>query len=130
MLFGVGIKNFKNICKKEIYRISKSSCTTHPHNTYLQFLTELGLIGLFFIIFIFLYFIKDTVIHLNKLINKQQSYFNDFEICMLSAVLICLWPIVPTGNFFNNWLGVISYYPIGILFWSLQRKLSTNNNCK
>ncbi len=130
LLFGVGIKNFKNICKKEIYRVSKNSCTTHPHNTYLQFLTELGLIGLFFIIFIFLYFIKNSVLHLNKLINKQQSYFNDFEICLLSAVLICLWPIVPTGNFFNNWLGIISYYPIGILFWSLQRKLSTNNNCK
>ena len=47
-LLGVGVKNFRNLCKDEKYKISKYSCTSHPHNTYMQILSETGIIGFIF----------------------------------------------------------------------------------
>ena len=117
-ILGVGVKNFRNFCKKDEYKVSIFSCNVHPHNTYVQVITELGLIGITFIIFLFFYFMKYVFIHFKRLIFGSY-YFNDFEICLMSAFLIFLWPLVPTGNFFNNWLNIITYYPLGIFFWSI-----------
>ena len=40
--FGVGVKNFRNFCDDQKYKnLGYASCSTHPHNTYLQFLSEL-----------------------------------------------------------------------------------------
>ena len=53
-LFGIGVKNFRNKCKE--YEISEYSCNTHPHNTYIQLLSETGIFGFLFIFSFFLYF--------------------------------------------------------------------------
>ena len=52
ILFGVGIKNFRNFCKLKKYNISDKTCSTHPHNTYVQLLSETGLIGFAFVFII------------------------------------------------------------------------------
>ena len=122
-LFGVGVKNFRKFCKDEMYKVSKFSCSTHPHNTYLQFLTELGLFGFVFLIFIFFSFIYFSTKHLIRSFTKR-IYFSDFQICLLSSILITLWPFIPNGNFFNNWLSIIYFFPIGIFLWSCSKKLS------
>ena len=49
-IFGVGMKNFRNYCSDDKYQVSKLSCSTHPHNTYIQILTETGLFGFLFIL--------------------------------------------------------------------------------
>jgi hypothetical protein len=41
---------------------------------------------------------------------------------MLSAIFVTLWPIIPSGNFFNGWLNIIYYLPIGFLIWSLNKR--------
>lgn len=121
--FGVGINNFRNLCDHQNYKISEISCSTHPHNTYVQLLAETGIIGFFFIVLIFFIFIYCSLRHfLNKLINKKIIY-TDFEILILSSILITIWPFIPTGNFFNNWLSTIYYLPVGLLIWSLEKKV-------
>ena len=52
---------------------------------------------------------------------KGKYYFTDFQICLISAILISVWPFAPTGNLFNNWINIVYYYPIGILLWSLEK---------
>ena len=52
-ILGVGVKNFRKFCGIEKYK-SEKSCSTHPHNTYIQILTETGIIGFLFIMFVFL----------------------------------------------------------------------------
>ena len=47
-IFGVGVKNFRKFCKVDKYRHSQLSCASHPHNTYIQILSETGILGLFF----------------------------------------------------------------------------------
>jgi len=119
-ILGVGVKNFRNFCDNEKYKISNLSCSTHPHNTYVQILSETGIIGIFFLIFVFFYYLKYVIKHVYFKI-KGKYFFSDFEICMLSGILIFLWPIAPTGSFFNNWLSILYYLPVAILLWSIKK---------
>ena len=116
-ILGVGVKNFRNFCNDRKYKISKDSCTTHPHNTYIQILTETGIIGFLFLLTGLIYFCKYILKHL-ILKFKRKYYFNDFEICILSGIAIYLWPIVPTGNIFNNWLNIAMILNFPFLIWS------------
>jgi O-antigen ligase len=119
-LYGIGIRNFRYFCGDEKY-LTKLSCSTHPHNTYIQVLSETGFVGFAFILFLFLFLTVKLTQHL-FLIFKGKYLFNDFEIAMLSAIFITLWPIIPSGNFFNGWLNIIYYLPIGFLIWSLNKR--------
>ena len=49
-ILGVGVKNFRKFCSDERYEVSNLSCSSHPHNTYLQILSETGIIGFLFLI--------------------------------------------------------------------------------
>ena len=53
---GGGIKNFRYYChhRENIDRDSKFVCNMHPHNYYLEILTETGLIGFVILNLIFL----------------------------------------------------------------------------
>ena len=115
-ILGVGVKNFRRFCNDEKYRESELSCSSHPHNTYVQILSETGIIGFSFLITVLFYFFYHVLKHL-KFRLKGKFYFTDFEICVLSAIAIYLWPIVPTGNIFNNWLNISMILNLPFLFW-------------
>ena len=116
-VLGVGIKNFRNFCDNKKYEVSELSCSTHPHNTYIQILAETGILGFLFLITILSYFCKYIFRHL-FLKFKGKYYFSDFEICILSGVAIYMWPLVPTGSIFNNWLNIAMILNLPFLIWS------------
>ena len=91
----------------------KNGCNTHPHNFFLQFLAELGLVGfaLFFVIFIFSFY-KLVILCFYKLKGKisNKEKFNFF---IFLNIFLTFFPLLPSGNYFNNWLLLISYLPIG-----------------
>ena len=118
-ILGVGVKNFRIFCSLEKYEESSLSCSTHPHNTYVQILAETGVIGFLFLILILIFFCKYVLKHL-ILKFKGKYYFNDFEICILSGIAMYLWPIVPTGNIFNNWINIAMILNLPFLIWSLK----------
>jgi O-antigen ligase len=121
-VLGVGVKNFRNTCRDERYYVNESSCSTHPHNTYIQVLAETGIIGFLFLITILFYFCKHIFKHLIYKF-KGKYYLSDFEICILSGIAIFLWPFAPTGNVFNNWITITMIINIPFLIWS---RTSTN----
>ena len=60
---GVGVKQFRVKCSDNKYKQIKSKlrsvrCATHPHNTYMEILSETGLIGLCLFILIIFFLIK------------------------------------------------------------------------
>ena len=122
-LFGVGTKMYRKLCRDEKYYVNQFSCTTHPHNFYFQQLAENGLIGFLGILIIFTY----TLISLFKRIyyvNFKKNNIIEFSSTMiLIGLFINFWPIVPSGNFFNNWLSVMIFFPIGFLKYFLNRKI-------
>ncbi len=116
-ILGVGVKNFRKFCSDERYIESQLSCASHPHNTYLQILSEIGIIGFLFLLIVIFYFFISIIKHL-KLRFKGKYFFNDFEICILSGIIIYLWPIIPTGSVFNNWLNILMILNLPFLIWS------------
>ena len=126
MLTGNGIKNFHLACsllkidqKKNninylsfFQRNNELSCSTHPHNTYLQILSEIGLFGFLFILSFFIKIFYSNIIILFK------GNFNNIRIASYFAnlgIIINLFPVIPSGSFFNNWMSLMWFYPLG--FW-------------
>ena len=126
---GIGLRNFRNYCSNtKYYGGHERACSTHPHSTYIQILAETGLIGFTFIILIFFYFIFKCVVHLKGALFQKKYYFNDLEVCLLAAILITIWPFIPSGNFFNNWISIVYYFPVGFLLWSLKKSEQNRKN--
>jgi O-antigen ligase len=121
-VLGIGTKLFRKKCDENKFIVSRESCSTHPHNTYVQLLAETGMLGFLQIFIIFFILIYYSLKHFYLKLIKKSILFNDFEIALLSALLISLWPLVPTGNFFGNWISVIYYLPVGFLLFSLNKK--------
>jgi O-antigen ligase len=122
-LFGQGINSFSKLCSLEKYKKDDGICTTHPHNSYLQLLSEAGFLGFLFIFSIFfmiskLFFIRIFFRKKNKVdLNKYQLV----KYVSLIAIFINLWPLSPNGNFFNNWLSSMYYYPVGFYLYSINK---------
>ena len=120
---GIGPKNFRNYCYNEKkYSKAPYVCSSHPHNTYVQLLVENGILGFLFPIFIFLAISYYSAKHLFLKIFKNQIIFDNFQVCLLSYFLMIMWPIIPTGSFFNNYLSIMYYLPLGFFIWSLSAK--------
>jgi len=113
-LFGVGPNMFRFECSNIKYATGEFNCTTHPHNTHIQILAETGIVGyIIFLIplmFLGLFFLKNLL-----RFNKKNSLIDDYKTCLLIAILLTLFPIAPGGNFFNNWLSIIYFFPIGFI---------------
>ena len=60
--------------------------------------------------------------HLKGALFKKKYLFNDFQICLLAAIFITIWPLAPSGNFFNNWISIVYYFPVGFFLWSIKEK--------
>ena len=115
--FGVGNKMFRKLCNNKDYYYNEFSCSTHPHNTYVQILAENGLVGMLFITTLFIYI---TAILFKEFIVrnfKKIKTLDDKALLILIGIFLNLWPIIPTGNFFNNWLSILIYFPIGFLYY-------------
>ena len=102
----------------------KNGCNTHSHNIYFQFLSELGLIGTAFLFTIFIYVIYNLYILLKKRINSKIDNIDKAKFLILSGIFISLIPIFPSGNYFTNWLLIITYFPIGIYLSLLKSRLN------
>ena len=100
----------------------KNSCNTHPHNFYIQILAEIGLIGFVFIFGIFAYLFYLLIKNLFFKYFKKKNLFSDSEVCILIGLFMVLWPLTTNGNFFNNWINLISFYPLGFFFYFFNKK--------
>ena len=105
---GIGINNFKFLCNyNELYKnmMLNYDCASHPHNIYLQWLAEGGLIVfLFFIIYLFF---------LIKFIIKNSGE-KRYKIISFVIILTMFWPIMSTGSLVKNWYGVTTFLIIGL----------------
>ena len=118
-IFGHGPKMFRKICANEKYATGVSPCDMHPHNFYVQLLAETGFIGFLFLFSVFCYVLYCGIMQLKSILFKQKRYLTDYQVCLLSGILITVWPLAPNGNFFHNWLMIVYSLPVGFYLQSI-----------
>ena len=119
-IFGHGVKMFRFYCSKEENFVADNACTTHPHNFYAQILAETGFVGFLFLLTVFLYILFLFLKNLYFQFRYKKQLISDLGLCLLSSYFITFFPILPSGNFFNNWLSIIIYYPLGFLIYTIK----------
>ena len=112
-LFGSGPKTYRILSKKKEFAYNRYSYTTHPHNYYIQLLAETGIFGLVFVLIGYISILK---IFFKTLFSKE--YDKKKQNCclvLIGGLLINFFPIMPTGNFFNNWNSILILMPASLL---------------
>ena len=123
-LSGFGLKSFRVKCWDVLAKdnIKNSgpqdiSCGNHPHNYYLEILSEAGIVGfiLFFLFFIFL--LRNSFYTI-----KEMYKTNGHELIILAPVIISIvleiWPLRSTGSFFTNTNATFFWLIVGMLLSS------------
>ncbi|WP_440919333.1 O-antigen ligase family protein [Candidatus Pelagibacter sp.] len=98
--FGIGPKNFKNVVL----------AGWHPHNYSFQILAEIGIFG--FIIFLSTFFFLLLKFFKNFFNFKDRNKINELNLYLLAGFVLNMFPI-PSGDFFNNWVNILIYLPVG-----------------
>ncbi|MDA9650345.1 O-antigen ligase family protein [Candidatus Pelagibacter sp.] len=125
-LTGSGIKTYHETCKEIKKRKSLDiKCSTHPHNTYIQILSDTGIFAAAITFFIFSYIFMQNF----KLFFKSNLSKNLKSLYILNlGIMINLMPLVPSGSFYNNWINLMIYFPICFWFYLIsQIKLKKQN---
>ncbi len=105
---GIGISNYEDLCLSENkYRniMKNYNCASHPHNLYLQWLSEGGLIT--FLLFMLLII---NIIYLLVKTNNSEV----IKYISIASIIILFWPIMSTGSLIKNWNGITTFYIVGL----------------
>ena len=118
LVIGAGPKGFRHYCRKINYDSEVGICSTHPHNILAQISSELGIIGLIFFSIFFIFLIK-TFFEINFVRTKNNHHYA-FLVASL-GIFINLFPFLPSGNFFNNWISLFIYFNLGLYLVSIKK---------
>ena len=112
-VIGVGLKNLRTTCRTVVYGSPDKAgpeCSLHPHNFYIEWLSEAGVIGLFgFLVLITLW--------TRHFLARAAIWRSDgLAVGAVVAVITFLWPIAATMGFFTNWHAALFWFVLG---WAL-----------
>ena len=118
--FGVGNKNYRvETCNVSVIKNPVYVCNTHPHQIYLEFLAEHGLIGSFILFFILFYIIFSKI----KIILSSKNYV---QYGCLIFLITSFTPLIPSGAFFSDYNSTIFWINLSIMY-SVSKKTNIYN---
>ena len=122
---GGGIKSFRYYChtRPNIDKNSKFICNMHPHNYYLEILTETGVIG--FLIITSIIFITLYISFFKKYFTASKLKNNHIITPFIFLFLIEIFPIKSTGSFFTTSNATFIFLIIAVII-ALARKENLN----
>ena len=104
-IIGGGVDSFYYNCVKAI-----NDCSSHPHNYYLEILSEIGIIGLLIFSLIFGKVLFDTF-YLKYVKNIK---FNNLIVPFMFLFLAEIFPIKTSGSFFTTGNASFIFFVLGI----------------
>ena len=109
--FGVGNKNYRVITTQNMYTKKNDNyvLNTHPHQIYIEFLSEHGLVGTIILLSIFFYLIFKNL----KIIIISR---NSIQLGCFTYLIINFLPILPSGSFFNDFSSTLFWINLSIMY--------------
>ena len=117
-IIGSGFKTFRFECKND--KKKNISCPSHPHNIYIELLSDTGSIGL--IIFLILNFFIIFKFFRYKLFKDQSSTI------FFSAFIAIIFPLKPHGSLFSTNNAFMIWFILSFLIWSIIKKNEKRKN--
>ena len=110
-VFGVGNKNYRVVTCDNDKKLNNPNyiCQTHPHQIYIEFLAEHGLIGtaiLLVIIYLLIY-----NVFFNALYSK-----NYIQLGCCVYIIINFVPLLPSGSFFSDFNSNLFWINISLMY--------------
>ena len=97
----------------------------HPHNYYLEILTETGVIGFLIFLLILIYILKVSFFNKFKISNPM---YKDLKLIpFVFLFLFEIFPLKSTGSFFTTGNSTYLFLIIGILIGLLRRDKAIEN---
>ena len=120
-ILGSGIKTFRIKCSEKKYEnitseSKETRCNTHPHNIYLEIISEGGLtLFLPFILFnlIIIYILILNIFKFNKT--------NNLSLVILCNFLMLYFPVQTSGSFFSTWNGFYYWFVYAFVAFEFRR---------
>ncbi|MHB1676692.1 MAG: O-antigen ligase family protein [Sulfuriferula sp.] len=115
-VFGIGMGNFRLVCPDSRYGaddakgLGYSRCASHPHNIYLEWLTEGGVIAFSGFVLAMFFVLRRFIDSFNA--NRHNYLF----IALMTTFAVRLWPIASTTSFFHGWSAIPFWLVLG---WGL-----------
>tara|TARA_B110000027_G_scaffold45131_1_gene49640 strand:- start:341 stop:1588 length:1248 start_codon:yes stop_codon:yes gene_type:complete len=113
--FGTGLKTFRVECKNAKVDPSMNlGCNTHPHQIYLEILSEIGIFG--FLLF-FSFFL--TII-----VQSIKVYLRNGDLILISLsgfIASQILPFLPSGSFFTSFSALIFWLNISLIYSLLNK---------
>ena len=117
---GSGLKTFRHVCQNSEYENIKSQsanirCNTHPHQIYLEIISEGG-------IFIFIIFLFIIIFYVKKIYNSKSINYTE-KILLICSLIILFFPLQTSGSFFSTFNGFFYWILISIMTYKLNIKI-------
>ena len=118
-LIGIGRGNFIHECPKPVYgpddgkHIGYSRCAPHPHNIYLEWLVDGGIVALTGFVLAMAIIIRQFWQPLRRGLTRDPLY-----VALLVTFLARLWPLSSATSFFHGWSAIPFWMMLG---WGLAR---------
>lgn len=121
--FGGGIKNFRYYCLVTNPKSVRKACSRHPHNYYLEILTETGLVG-FILIFTAFIIIFYKIFYQNYLLQRKIE-LSDIIFPFMILFFIEIFPIRSSGSFFTTNNATYLFLLLGFMISLVDKKIIT-----
>ena len=122
-IVGHGVKSFRKYCSKPENFLYDYACTTHPHNTFMQLLAETGIFSFLTVFSLFIAVSYKLFRIFLKVSFSKNSNHNDSLTMIYIFFFSNLFPFLPSGSFFNNWMSTIYFMPIGYTIYLYKKTL-------
>ena len=99
-IFGSGIKSFRVKCAKIAERIKNRMCSNHPHNYYLEILTDTGIAGFLLVCTIALIFVVFIIKNFKFFSGNRMG--NYILLATVISLILETFPLKSTGSIFTT----------------------------